>query len=188
MNGPVTLTAGELRIEFHRDADRYRHEVVDCGDGLSSVLLASVEGIADEEWPASPPLQELHVEQRGDDKQVALLVGRAGRSHWSLSVEIDRAHRALTFDVACRSATAGDRLASSYRLAAGGLPASLPTGDRIALSSNIALEILEGKLQSETGDESILRIVPRPDQSASGKIQTFRWRYRIELPSKILER
>ncbi|MGH7136322.1 MAG: hypothetical protein ACREHD_11320, partial [Pirellulales bacterium] len=75
--GPIEIAAGRVRVEFAREADRYRHVVVvRTGDSWRPVL-ASTEGSADDEWPPSPPLQELHVEPRTPGNEVALLVGRA---------------------------------------------------------------------------------------------------------------
>ncbi len=178
MSGPIALVAAGLRIEFSRSADRYRHEVIECDGGVDQHLLASVEGRAEEEWPASPPLQELHVEQRGAGKWVALLVGRAGRSHWSLSVEGADSEPTLMFDVACRSSGDSNELASRYRLVQGGVPSS---GDGlITLSPCHRLQVVEGTVHpNETA--SLFDIRPRRDLSVGDRIQTYRWRYRIGL-------
>jgi hypothetical protein len=176
---PIRLSAGDLHIALFREADRYRHEVVLRAGENYLPLLASIEGAADDDWPPSPPLQELHIEQRGAEKQVALLVGRAGRSHWSLSVEADVARQTLLFDIACRTPATADRLRSSYGRGAGGLPLSLSTVDRVALSSSIVLQILVGIVRSDVADERIVQVAPRQDRAPYGQIETFRWRYRI---------
>lgn len=150
-------------VEFAREADRYRHEVVICTGESWQTVLASVEGAADDEWPPSPPLQELHIEPRTLGNEVALLVGRAGRSHWSLSVESDVARGALIFDVACRSSSAANRLQSSY----------LIRGPALTYD----LQVLEGELHPDADDFG-LSIAPRWDSNAGG-IRTFRWRYKI---------
>ena len=79
------------------------------------VILESVEGTPNQNWPPSPPLQELHLESRPDGKQLALLVGMAGNSHWSMSVEFDPAAGKALFDVACRVKREPGKLASTYR-------------------------------------------------------------------------
>ena len=53
----------------------------------SRPLLESIEGTATDDWPPSPPLQSLSIETLPDGRRVALLVGMAGRSHWSASIE-----------------------------------------------------------------------------------------------------
>src|ERR1051326_2095918 len=77
-----------LRIEFIWRDDRYRHTVslIDR-DRASIPLLESIEGNSEDDWPSSPPLQTLSVERLSDGRSVALLVGMAGGSHWSASVE-----------------------------------------------------------------------------------------------------
>ena len=117
---PVILEAVDhhrrgVRISFHWHRDRYAHTVA-LVDGARLVpLLASREGSTDELWPPSPPLQTLHVEERPDDSQVCLLVGMAGLSHWSLSVEAHTNSTHLAFDAACRIQAPPDMLGSRYR-------------------------------------------------------------------------
>jgi len=99
------LEGGSLAVRFFWHHDRFAHEVaVREGDGWRA-MGSSVEGSPDDEWPASPPFQSLHVEHRDDGRQVALLVGMAGKSHWSASIEIDAAVPCISFDVACRIRT-----------------------------------------------------------------------------------
>lgn len=144
MTSAGELACDGLRIAFERHADRIRHRV-ECALGDRMIcLLESVEGTHDENWPASPALQEVHFESRPGGKQVALAVGKAGNSHWSLSVELDRATGRACWDVACRLKEAPARLGSEYRvlhlassserdLLAGGLTWSLGEGRRVGL-------------------------------------------------------
>ena len=110
------LRIGQIGVRFFLRDDRYAHDIV-VADGESwQVVLKSLEGTPEDAWPASPPLQSLHVETRGDDRQLALLVGMAGKSHWSASVELDPQTGRITFDVACRvRASEAGTLGSSYR-------------------------------------------------------------------------
>jgi hypothetical protein len=96
------LQAGRLRVRFTWRGDRYAHEICLLRGGAWECVLKSVEGTPDEAWPASPPFQSLHVAPRGEGRQVALLVGMAGKSHWSASVELDAAREQARFEVACR--------------------------------------------------------------------------------------
>jgi hypothetical protein len=156
--------AGRICVEFVREADRFRHEVAVYSGESWQTVWASVEGAPEEECPPSPPLQELHVEQRAGGVEVALLVGRAGRSHWSLSVEADVARGALVFDAACRSASPGNGLQSSYRL--------------VAPVQSCDLQVLDGELRQSAADDVGLAILPRLDAGGQGT-RTFRWRYKI---------
>lgn len=115
MSDEQAIEGGGLRVVFRRLADRFAHRVewMACGGVIS--LVESIEGTADEDWPASPPLQELHFQRRAEGNQLALLVGRAGASHWSMSIELDPAAAQISFDVACRVRAAPGRLGSRYR-------------------------------------------------------------------------
>jgi hypothetical protein len=65
-------------------------------------------------------LQNAQVDTLPDGRRVALLVGMAGRSHWSLAAELttSAATERLTLDVACRFSARPERLGSRYRLGA----------------------------------------------------------------------
>jgi hypothetical protein len=95
------LSAGPLKVEFVRSGDRYGHQVFWHRLGGGGILMSQV-GLPDDIWPPSPVLQSLHFEIRSDESQTAMLVGMAGRSHWSMSVEADPKQNRLLFDVACR--------------------------------------------------------------------------------------
>ncbi len=168
----IMLEAGLLSIEFRRAADRYAHQVFSGHGGGRRLLLESVEGDGEHPWPASPPLQELHIERQADGRQVALLVGRAGRSHWSLSVE--PFENRLVFDAACRLSGNAEWLGSSYRAAvnvdvAGGL-VTLAGGNLRMVSAEV-----DGA--SLNADADIVQI--HAACAAPGP-RTARWRYMIE--------
>lgn len=114
--GNDQLEGGRLRVRFVPCADRLLHEVsVKCHGGWS-VVLTSVEGDPSQDWPPSPPLQSLHIERPPGEHERALLVGMAGRSHWSASVMLDVHTSRLRFDIACRvPAGLTARLGVSYR-------------------------------------------------------------------------
>lgn len=112
MNESILLDGGGMRIGFHWHRDRFAHTVGVLDGERLDPFLASREGDPDEPWPASPPFQEVHVEQH-NGQQVALLVGRAGKCHWSGSVEIDAGASAVHFDIACRLKGAAARRAEN---------------------------------------------------------------------------
>ncbi len=115
----------KLRVEFFKQGDRYAHRlsaVLVEEDGSRRVipLAESVEGTADEPWPPSPPLQSLSMEEMPVAGRAALLVGMAGRSHWSASIELDLIGKdPPRFDLACRFTTVPERLGSTYCIAPG---------------------------------------------------------------------
>lgn len=107
-----------LSIEFERTADRFRHvlSIVEPENPEHSCsILRSVEGNAQQQWPASPPLQELLIETRPTGP-VALLLGMAGTSHWSISVERSIEQTGFQFDCACRIVDPADFLGCCYNL------------------------------------------------------------------------
>lgn len=115
-----------LRVEFHELGDRYAHRLTvvlreEAGNETVVPLAESVEGASDDPWPPSPPLQSLSIEELADGRMAALLVGMAGRSHWSASIDVIgvRLNGEPTFELACRFTAIPTRLCSTYRVAPG---------------------------------------------------------------------
>jgi len=92
-----------LRVAFCRRGQRVAHRIALVAGAAVQWLLASVEGDSHEAFPPSPPLQQLAVEPLGNGRTAALLIGMAGRSHWSVSAESARSEPVVRFDVACRA-------------------------------------------------------------------------------------
>lgn len=112
----VDASGSTLRIEFLWRGDRFAQTILLVkASGERIPLLESVEGSPAEEWPPSPPLQSVHVEELAGGRRVALLVGAAGRSHWSASVEAVPGEAVLIFDIACRHSESAKWLGSTYR-------------------------------------------------------------------------
>lgn len=111
---PLSLEVGDLTVCFTWQDDRWAHEVVG-GDGRR---WRSVEGPGaaggDPRWPASPVLVELSRLETTRGPAV-LGVGRAGRSHFSLSVDADPTDPGwLRFEIACRLQEPPAWLGSTY--------------------------------------------------------------------------
>ncbi len=104
-----------LRITFVWHRDRFAHNIAAVDGNHVVPLLASEEGTDQNYWPPSPPLQNLTIEHRGEQQNVALLVGMAGTSHWSLSIEAHPDTQSFVFDAACRVKSEAGRLVSGYR-------------------------------------------------------------------------
>jgi hypothetical protein len=176
------LEGGGIAVRFAFHEDRYSHEIL-LADGSQWIpILKSVEGSPDDEWPASPPLQSLHLETRPGNRQLALLVGMAGHSHWSMSVELDSAAARVTFDVACRTrAGAVERLGSRYKalqpLAEHGRRRAIVVPTALA-PVRLAIEICEpfGDARLETNADFI-NLIAVPTSSAQP--QTVRWGYAV---------
>jgi len=112
------MECGQLRLRFYWHQDRFAHAVWRVDWPTEAQFLTSVEGSASEDWPASPPWQSLHLDEQ-DQRHVALLVGMAGKCHWSAAVEFFPDQSRIRWDVACRVRAARQvRLGSRYRTAA----------------------------------------------------------------------
>ncbi len=130
---PLTLNGGKLGdLAFEWFEDRYCHHW-----RLGDVeLLRSAEGHSSA-WPESPPLQQIHLQSFGDGREVVFGVGMSGRGHWSASFTLVPDLRCWIVELACRSSTKPESLASSYRLGSGWCSASgnsweLPVGEVVA--------------------------------------------------------
>jgi hypothetical protein len=113
----AVLEAGGLRAVFTRRGDRFAHriEVRDEESQAWVAALVSREGNDEDPWPPSPPFQQLHVEHRKEG-DVVLLVGMAGRSHWSAAVDVCPERKTLRFDVAVRVQSGDGALGSGYEI------------------------------------------------------------------------
>ncbi len=167
------LEAEDLRVRFYWHLDRYAHEVSRRIDGNWQPLLTSVEGSPADDWPASPPFQSLHIEQRDDGRTLALLVGMAGKSHWSASIEIEAGQQqpspCVSFDVACRvhDCPPGP-LGSAYRRV------DATAGSDAGLSVELTHRYGPATLEDVAGGS---RVVAQPNADAGP--QTIRWDYRL---------
>jgi hypothetical protein len=192
-NDQILISVGRLQLVFRRQGDRYGHDLGPSVGGAPTTaefrpLLRSVEGAPDDLWPPSPPLQECHIEPRPDGRTAALLVGRAGKSHWSLSVLCDPASSSLLFEAACRLQGDAHWLGSRYRMAE---PDIYPVEAGSTAAANLPLTL---GVQAASGqwDESLLEAMnspfDRPSREISiaarghtigGGARTLQWSYRI---------
>jgi hypothetical protein len=109
-------TGTRIVFEWHRD--RYRHTIYGVCLGKAALLAESVEGDTVSPWPPSPPLQQLHQQQRDTGGEVLFATGMAGKSHWSGSVatSTDQRWTEVTFEFACRHRMQPDWLGVTYCL------------------------------------------------------------------------
>lgn len=185
MNADRLTLGDKLQVAFQWAGDRYAHNILCCpGIGEAATLLSSCEGVPDQWWPPSPPLQQLHISELEHGQRAALLVGMAGRSHWSLSVIADDKRHVLLFDAACRANLAPERLGSHYRVASGvqvaqGPDVSIRFGSATCslavdpIESEPTPRLLLSEREASVCPSSISRALPT----------TFRWKYRITLHS-----
>jgi hypothetical protein len=178
-----------LNVEFRFRGDRFTHLISLVAAEKSIPLLESVEGTAAESWPASPPLQGLHIEALPDGRSAALLVGAAGRAHWSASIEASPTSAltykaaALVFDIACRTEAPSARLGTTYRQ----LPTTL--GKLAAGNDGSWVEFQYGNVvvliipSRERDTQSAVALLDPVNFAVTPETQlagTTRWRYRLE--------
>ena len=167
---PMVLASDLWHVEFTRRGDRLAHVISRLVDGLPRPLLSSIEGTANDEWPPSPPLQEVHFESR-PGVELALPVGMAGKSHWSISIELCAATGRLTFDVACRVRSVPVFLGSKYAIIQ-------PSGVGLQNEPGWKLDVepIDGQLECQIG-RSATRLCITAASSVEKVPATVRWRY-----------
>lgn len=151
-----------LELRFERQGDRHSHVIFLVEAGRARRAVQSIEGDNQAAWPPSPPLQQLSMESRASG-EVGLLVGMAGRSHWSLSVE-SLAGGEFRFDAAVRLAEDVDSDESRW----------LGSTYQCLEPHVIELEPIEGLLVSD--EANVFQAMPKTNQG-----QQQRWTYVIRV-------
>ncbi|WP_147867120.1 hypothetical protein [Stieleria maiorica] len=137
------------RVLFQWDADRFEHAIEFGADRIA--CRSGADGLA---WPDSPPIQQLSIESI-EGREVALGVGCAGTSHWSLSVE--PTPDGFRFDWACRVKETPKQLGTSY-------------------DASAAMRVVPEDLSTVVLDDAAMRIQPDGPIASTG---TFRWCYTV---------
>lgn len=182
----ATLSTGGFRVQFSRVGDRYAHAIYLLDGDTEICVLESTEGDSNDIWPPSPPLQALEFEKWTDGRRLALLVGMAGRNHWSVSAELDPELDQVICDVACRlqeeptPTSEPGKLRSSYRVH--GEMELDPTNHLVLVhvpegGCELRVEPVDAAPVDFTIEGDSLVLTPRPD---SGDLpRTARWKYVI---------
>jgi hypothetical protein len=196
----ATGSLGTLRVRFFQTGDRYSH-AIDLIDGDETrTLLESVEGADTDIWPPSPPMQHLNVSWIASDSEqrhVAMLVGGAGSSHWSMCAAVSdwesrpreddgMPKTQLLFEVACRTQKPPVWLGNTYRVLAVPAAASeelncacIPTTPPKCLVMTRAV-----KLQMDTASGPIPLLKCRAVEADAAEFDlpmTVHWRYSFRL-------
>jgi hypothetical protein len=185
-----------LTAAFYWRDDRYGHSITLHRRGKARLLLESIEGDGENDWPPSPPFQrlsEVNIESDVNRGHVTMLVGGAGKSHWAMTVSA-RDHMVcsdplifkaeLFFDIACRLPDLPLWLGSSYYVLGGQaaisdkrprvrVPVDVPCCEVIPENAAITLENCAGPLP-------ILRLETKATR-AETRPETIRWQYAIRL-------
>jgi len=172
----ATLSGDGLLVDFERVGDRIKNTISAVNGCHVTPLLASSEGVPDESWPASPAFQELHLEQRGPNLELALLVGMAGTSHWSASIAIDRAAKTIHFDIACRIKDAAARLGSAYEILAESVNQQTNLLQLASPYGGVCIRGEQTSFQCHEKRLAIVPVIPMPLVVPG----TIRWQYFIQ--------
>jgi hypothetical protein len=116
MNSIVLAASDELRAVFNYGVDRWGHRIEVRREDQWVAAFSSIEGDSSDDWPPSPAFQHIHLQTFLLNGPTALLVGKAGASHWSAAIEADREAGALRFDIACRLSSGPKYLGSTYSI------------------------------------------------------------------------
>lgn len=165
---------GSLLVAFHQERDRWSHEIATVTrDGVRPVLV-SIEGSPNDNWPDSPPLQELHLENQGG-RNVALMVGRAGSTHWSLSVEPCLGTESILFDFAARFQETPRWMGSTY------WHITEPSRSGRSIDEWIECRPIQGNPTCQVGwQDHAMRVAV--DIKSIQLPGTVRWCYRFKIP------
>ena len=141
---------GQATVEFHWSNDRFDHYI-----RIGELTLRSIAGSAQDTWPASPPLQQLSLEEI-ESREIAFGVGLAGTSHWSVSVE--PTEDGFRFDWACRTKEPPGFLGTTYE-------------------PNVHFEFRAGEASALNMGSAA--IVVTPEDSTHDSAGTARWSYEV---------
>ena len=169
-----------LRVEFVRLGPRWGHRILGVERQQTRSLLHSIEGDETDSFPPSPALQQIDLQQLGD-VTAAMLIGMAGRNHWSICVEARPATRSILWDVACRGECEdGHFFGSSYEPFASWQGGSESRVIDVSNGYRYELQLpcgrVSSKLVSSQNSEQLLRIELAPDPAAV----TQRWCYEFQ--------
>jgi hypothetical protein len=172
MNSIVLAASDELRVVFDYRVARWGHTIEVRREDEWIIAYSSIEGTSSDDWPPSPAFQHIHLQNFSLNGPTALLVGKAGSSHWSAAIEADREAGALRFDIACRMSAEPTRLGSAYSSLHKHLPASTKPLIELATLNDTVHRVLDSS-------DTVFSV--RVSNEFYPKPSTIRWKYAISL-------
>jgi hypothetical protein len=170
MNDIVLAASDELRVVFDYRVDRWGHLIEVHHEDQWIVAYSSIEGTSSDDWPPSPAFQHIHLQNFSLNGPTALLVGKAGSSHWSAAIEADREAGVVRFDIACRLSAEPTRLGSAYSSLHNHRPGSTKPLIELAMLNDTVRRVLDSR-----DTEFSIRV----SNESYPKPSTIRWKYAI---------
>ncbi len=165
-----------LRVEFFRAGSRWAHRLLAFERGVVRPLLESIEGDETQAFPPSPVLQ-----QCDPSGAMLLLIGMAGKNHWSVGVEAFPDRRTVRMDVACRSQPCSlGQLGSCYRLL---MPRPLgESGGLLVVAGAYQYELVPQRIDQIESAEVVVSTSDRVMVQAAiaPSVRTQRWCYEFQ--------
>ncbi len=169
---------------WSRRGDRWQHEFLH-GD---TVVLASVEGAANDAFPPSPAYQEMLVEPVAEGVTEYQLMGQSGKTIYSASVRVSEGTQLIEFDCCARikveaadsSAIATYQVSGPANLHVAGPGKPIWRGEGVAVWLETVAPRPEG-LEARQGNGlwSVGWHAPRGIDRVRGS--SFRWMYRLRV-------
>ena len=160
-----TSEAVQLRLEFAKSDDRWLNLWILVSGDNEFEIMTSVEGTPEQNWPPSPPLQDVNVHELPNGSAI-LGVGMAGKSHWSASLagitENPEQTQFIRCEWACLSKDEQDRATAKAKL-----------GSCFSVSSGFAFQQTGDRTEilSKDDQKAILTIEPIVGSQWSSKIK-----------------
>jgi len=189
-----------IQLSFGKLDDRWAHDWQWVDGDQVQTLLKSREGSQDQNWPPSPPLQEISHHELPSGEAI-LGVGMAGKGHWSASFSMDDTTSivaggktetgTIKADLAClqksvmtekeETAETWTALGSSYETGSCEIEQVSDQQVRLVLpQATLVLEaISNGEMQTRLKwDGLVLRVIPV--EFSNSPVAATRWGYRLQ--------
>lgn len=202
IQSPDSSGQSVIKLAFEQHGDRWTHRWSAATETHEFPFLKSHEGLPDQIWPPSPPLQDVsqHALEHGD---AVLCVGMAGTSHWSASYSIEKSGNRIWVksDLACLqkglASSSGDSssnddrvsLLSTYEIDSA-CKIDSSTSDRIELVSSMpnlnTQQRVVLKAFSGEGIETAFELTDRtlcikPREISKSPVVPTRWGFHLEI-------
>jgi hypothetical protein len=170
-----------VQLEFYEIADRWAHSLRSIGPDGVHEMLSSVEGTPVDDFPASPPTQDVNLHQLPDGEAI-LSVGMAGNGHWSssYSIENQNGRPVIKADLACllkQFDSTSNKLGSTYQLGESAAAERVPGGVRVVVNNTDVMVVAHPDFATIELKEKQLLITPIA--FSNSKAVATRWQFEV---------